>query len=114
MMPAQKATASPRTPKATESIRRRGADLAREAIESQARLGGEFADAMGDAMKDSGNAYETRRAYAEAVGREAHKYWQAVTDLNIRYANELLKIGAASGEQVLAAVESVRKSGRSA
>ena len=113
MMPAQKGTASARATKATDSISK-GADLTREAIETQARLGGEFADAVGNAMKDSGNAFETSRAYADAVWREAGNYWQAVNELNVRYANELLKIGASTGDQVLAAVDTALKSGRSA
>src|SRR6478672_3570871 len=113
MMPAQKGTASARATKATDSISK-GADLTREAIEAQARLGGEFADAVGNAMKDSGNAFEASRAYADAVWREAGNYWQAVNALNVRYASELLKIGASTGDQVLAAVDSALKSGRSA
>jgi hypothetical protein len=113
MMPAQKGTASARATKATDSISK-GADLTREAIEAQARLGGEFADAVGNAMKDSGNAFEASRAYADAVWREAGNYWQAVNELNVRYASELLKIGASTGDQVLAAVDTALKSGRSA
>jgi hypothetical protein len=113
MMPAQKGTASARATKATDSISK-GADLTREAIESQVRLGGEFADAVGNVMNDSGNAFEASRAYADAVWREAGNYWQAVNELNLRYANELLKIGASTGDQVLAAVDSALKSGRSA
>ena len=112
-MPAQKGTASVRATKATDSISK-GADLTREAIESQVRLGGEFADAVGNVMNDSGNAFEASRAYADAVWREAGNYWQAVNELNLRYANELLKIGASTGDQVLAAVDSALKSGRSA
>jgi hypothetical protein len=113
MMPAQKGTASASAAKASESISK-GADLTREAIESQFRLGGEFADVVGNAMKDSGNAFETSRVYVDAVWREAGNYWQAVTDLNLRYANELLRIGASAGDHVLAAVDSALKSGRAA
>jgi hypothetical protein len=113
MMPAQKGTASAAAAKASATIGK-GADLTREAVESQIRLGGEFADVAANAIKDSGNAFETGRAYADAVWREAGNYWQAVTDLNLRYANELLKIGASAGDHVLAAVDSALKSGRSA
>jgi hypothetical protein len=113
MMPAQKGTASAAATKASATIGK-GADLTREAVESQFRLGGEFADVAANAIKDSGNAFETSRAYADAVWREAGNYWQAVTDLNLRYANELLKIGASAGDHVLAAVDSALKSGRSA
>lgn len=112
-MPAQKATASASAAKASESISK-GADLTREAIESQFRLGSEFADVVGNTIKDSGNSFETSRVYVDAVWREAGNYWQAVTDLNLRYANELLKIGASAGDHVLAAVDSALKSGRSA
>lgn len=113
MMPAQKAAASASAAKASESISK-GADLTREAIESQFRLGSEFADVVGNTIKDSGNSFETSRVYVDAVWREAGNYWQAVTDLNLRYANELLKIGASAGDHVLAAVDSALKSGRSA
>ena len=114
-MPAQKGTASTstRAAKASESIST-GADLTREAIESQVRLGGEFADVVGNAIKDSGNVFETSRAYADAVWREATNYWEAVTDLNLRYANELLKIGTTAGDHVVAAVDSALKGGRPA
>jgi hypothetical protein len=112
MMPAQKGTASASAAKASASVSK-GADLTREAIESQFRLGSEFADVVGNAIKDSGNAFETSRIYVDAVWREAGNYWQAVTDLNLRYANELLKLGASAGDHVLAAVDSALKSSRS-
>jgi hypothetical protein len=108
MMPAQKGTASASAIRASASISK-GADLTREAIESQFRLGGEVADVVGNAIRDSGNAFETSRIYVDAVWREAGNYWQAVTDLNLRYANELLKIGASAGDHVLAAVDSALK-----
>lgn len=112
-MPAQKGTSSATAAKASES-NNKGADLSREAIESQVRLGSEFANVVVNAIKDSGNAFETSRIYADAVWREAGNYWQAVTDLNLRYANELLKIGASAGDHVLAALDSALKSSGSA
>ncbi len=113
MSPApRKGTASASAGKSSESISK-VADLAREAVESQFRLGGELADAAGNAIKDSGDAFETSRAYVEAVWREAGNYWQAVTDLNLQYTNELIKIGTRAGDQVLAAVDSAIKRSRS-
>jgi len=113
MSPARKATtASASADKPSETISK-VADLTREAIESQTRLSGEFADLVGNAMKDSESAFETGRAYVESVWREAGNYWQAVTDLNFRYATELMKIGTRVGDQVLAAVDSAISRGRS-
>lgn len=88
------------------------ADLTREAIESQTRLSGEFADLVGDAVKDSEAAFDTGRAYVESVWREAANYWQAVTDLNFRYAAELVKIATRAGDEVLTAVDSAIKRAR--
>ena len=85
------------------------ADLTREAIESQTRLSGEFADLVGDAVKDSEAAFDTGRAYVESVWREAANYWQDVTDLNFRYAAELVKIATRAGDEVLTAVDSAIK-----
>ncbi|MDH6244433.1 hypothetical protein [Mycobacterium sp. OTB74] len=112
-MAPQNDTASEAAAKASETLGK-GADLTREVIESQFRLGGQFADMAGNAIKDSGSAFEAGRAYVDAVWREAGNYWQAVTDLNLRYANELLKIGASAADQVLAAVDTALKGRRSA
>ena len=104
-------TASASGGQSSETISK-AADLTREAIESQSRLSGEFADLVGDAMKDSQTAFETSRAYVESVWREAGNYWQAITDLNFRYATELVKIGTRAGDQVIAAVDSAISRGR--
>ena len=109
MSPARKqGTASASAAASSETVSK-VADLTREAIESQTRLSGEFADLVGDAVKDSEAAFETGRAYVESVWREAANYWQAVTDLNFRYAAELMKIATRAGDQVLAAVDSAIK-----
>jgi hypothetical protein len=109
MSPAQKeGTASASAAASSETVSK-VADLTRETIKSQTRLSGEFADLVGDAVKDSEAAFETGRAYVESVWREAANYWQAVTDLNFRYAAELVKIATRAGDQVLAAVDSAIK-----
>ena len=109
MSPARKQDTASASAAASSETVSKVADLTREAIESQTRLSGEFADLVGDAVKDSEAAFETGRAYVESVWREAANYWQAVTDLNFRYAAELMKIATRAGDQVLAAVDSAIK-----
>jgi hypothetical protein len=109
MSPARKQGAASAAAAASSETVSKVADLTREAIESQSRLSGEFADLVGDAVKDSEAAFETGRAYAESVWREAANYWQAVTDLNFRYAAELVKIATRAGDEVLTAVDSAIK-----
>ena len=106
--PRKQGTASAAAAASSETVSK-VADLTREAIESQTRLSGEFADLVGDAVKDSEAAFETSRAYMESVWREAANYWQAVTDLNFRYAAELVKIATRAGDEVLTAVDSAIK-----
>jgi hypothetical protein len=109
MSPARKQDTASASAAASSETVSKVADLTREAIEAQTRLSGEFADLVGDAVKDSEAAFDAGRAYVESVWREATNYWQAVTDLNFRYAAELMKIATRAGDQVLAAVDSAIK-----
>jgi hypothetical protein len=109
MAPARKQGSASAAAAASSETVSKVADLTREAIESQTRLSGEFADLVGDAVKDSEAAFDTGRAYVESVWREAANYWQAVTDLNFRYAAELVKIATRAGDEVLTAVDSALK-----
>jgi hypothetical protein len=109
MSPARKQGSASAVAAASSETVSKVADLTREAIESQTRLSGEFADLVGDAVKDSEAAFETGRAYVESVWREATNYWQAVTDLNFRYAAELVKIATRAGDEVLTAVDAAIK-----
>jgi hypothetical protein len=69
------------------------ADVTREALQSQFRIGTEFAQLAQNALQKGSDPVEAGRSYLNSAWREAGNYWQAVADLNIKYATELIKIG---------------------
>jgi hypothetical protein len=88
-------------------------DVAREAFESQLRLSADFAELAQSATKEGSDPIEAGRVYFASAWREAGNYWQAVADLNLRYATAVVKIGAHAGELVIADVDAAIKRSRS-
>jgi hypothetical protein len=80
-------------------------DLTREAFESQIRLGADFADVAQHALKEGNDPIDAGRTYLESAWREAANYWQAVADLNVRYATHVVRIGTHAVGRVLADVD---------
>ncbi len=89
------------------------ADVTREAFEAQARVGEDFADLAQHAVKEGSDPIEAGRAYFDSVWREAGNYWQAVADLNLQYATQMVKIGSRAAGAVIADVGAALKKSQS-
>ncbi len=89
-------------------------DVTREAFEAQVRLGADYADLAQLALKEGSNPIDAGSAYLASAWREAGNYWQAVADLNLQYATQVLKIGSHAAGLVIADVDAAIKKSRSA
>jgi len=80
------------------------ADVTRDALDSQLRIGTEVAELAQRALEKGSDPVEVGRSYLSSAWREAGNYWQAVADLNIQYATQLIKVGSQAVGSVVSEV----------
>jgi len=80
------------------------ADVTRDALDSQLRIGSEVAELAQRALEKGSDPVEVGRSYLSSAWREAGNYWQAVADLNIQYATQLIKVGSQAVGSVVSEV----------
>lgn len=91
------------------------AGLIREAVETQARLGREYAELVRATATTDSDRIAVGRAYFTSVRRESERYWRGFSDLGLGYAEDVVALNSRVGLAVVDDVRSaLRKSGESA
>jgi len=84
-------------------------NLTREAVETQARLGREYAELTRSTWSNENDRVSAGQAYLDSVRRESERYWRAWSELGLGYAEEVVKLGTRAGAAVVRDVRSAVK-----
>lgn len=79
-------------------------DVARNAVDTQLRVGRDYVELAGSALGGHGNPTAAGTAYVESAGKQAVQYWRDVAELGVTYAKGVADLGNLASATVLAAV----------